>query len=109
MRFFYHDRELWWCSLGINIGSEQNGKGAKYLRPVLILKKISPNTCLVVPLTTSPKEHTLRINIGKINGKNVKVIVTQIRVIDARRLVVKISTLNAVIFGVIRKTIRNLF
>ena len=23
---FYHEREVWWCSLGINIGFEQDGK-----------------------------------------------------------------------------------
>ena len=23
----YHTRELWWCSLGLNVGSEQDGTG----------------------------------------------------------------------------------
>ena len=23
---FYHEREVWWCSLGVNVGYEQNGK-----------------------------------------------------------------------------------
>lgn len=23
----YHTREIWWCSLGVNIGFEQNGGG----------------------------------------------------------------------------------
>jgi hypothetical protein len=27
------------CSVGINIGIEYNGKGKKFLRPVLVLKK----------------------------------------------------------------------
>ncbi|MFH1170496.1 MAG: hypothetical protein V1704_02965 [Candidatus Vogelbacteria bacterium] len=22
---FYHEREIWWCALGVNIGSEQDG------------------------------------------------------------------------------------
>ena len=26
----YHTRELWWCSLGVNVGSEQDGSGEKY-------------------------------------------------------------------------------
>ena len=33
---FYHKREIWWCSLGINVGFEQDGTGANYDRPVLI-------------------------------------------------------------------------
>lgn len=24
---FYHPREIWWCSLGINVGFEQDGTG----------------------------------------------------------------------------------
>jgi hypothetical protein len=33
----YHAREIWWCSLGVNIGSEQDGDNENYTRPVLIL------------------------------------------------------------------------
>jgi hypothetical protein len=24
---FYHEREVWWCTLGVNVGSEENGSG----------------------------------------------------------------------------------
>ncbi|MDO8512513.1 MAG: hypothetical protein Q7S57_04525 [bacterium] len=34
---FFHKREMWWCSLGANIGSEQDGSGEEYYRPVLIV------------------------------------------------------------------------
>lgn len=27
---FYHQREIWWCYLGINIGNEQNGSGSNF-------------------------------------------------------------------------------
>src|SRR3989344_4990769 len=30
---FYTVREIWWCRLGLNIGTEQNGRGRKYFRP----------------------------------------------------------------------------
>ena len=31
--------EIWWCSFGENIGTEINGKSARFTRPVLIIKK----------------------------------------------------------------------
>jgi mRNA interferase MazF len=36
----FKEREIWWCNLGLNIGDEENGKGEKSTRPILIIKKI---------------------------------------------------------------------
>ena len=33
------EREIWWASIGENIGTEINGKGENFLRPVLIVRK----------------------------------------------------------------------
>ena len=33
--------EIWWCSLGFNVGEEIFGKGNKFTRPVLIFKKFT--------------------------------------------------------------------
>ena len=32
----FHEREIWWCSIGINLGDEQDGKNELFERPVLI-------------------------------------------------------------------------
>jgi hypothetical protein len=37
----YHEREIRWCSLGQNVGFEQDGTGERHARPVLILKGFS--------------------------------------------------------------------
>lgn len=39
VRPFFHEREVWWCSLGINVGFEQDGSGKDFLRPIVIIKK----------------------------------------------------------------------
>jgi len=56
---FFKEREVWWCSLGVNVGNEQNGdtqqhdgRPATFRRPVLVLRKISNRACIVLPLTT---------------------------------------------------------
>ena len=34
----YRSREIWWCTLGVNIGFEQDGTGDNYERPVLVFR-----------------------------------------------------------------------
>ena len=103
---FYHERELWWCALGINIGAEQDGSGAEYRRPVLILRGLSVTTCLVVPLTTSAKRHPLRPEVGIVEGKDAHALLSQMRVVDTKRLVRKIGYLEKHRFEEIRKTVK---
>ena len=31
------EREIWWCSVGLNVGTEIYGKGEDFARPVLII------------------------------------------------------------------------
>jgi mRNA-degrading endonuclease toxin of MazEF toxin-antitoxin module len=104
----YHERELWWCSLGLNVGFEQNGSGTDYQRPVLILKGMSRATCFVIPLTTSEKQHKLRIPIGLVDGREAVALISQIRLVDTKRLVNKIGFLDKKKFATIRKAAKEL-
>ena len=106
---FYTEREIWWCSLGINIGSEQDGSGKEFLRPVVIIRGLGASTCMVVPLTTSLHEHSLRVPLGEIQGKYASALLSQVRVIDTRRLIEKIGFLSKEKFLELRKAVRNLF
>ncbi|MBI2025281.1 hypothetical protein HYT04_00630, partial [Candidatus Kaiserbacteria bacterium] len=49
----FHEREVWWCALGANIGFEQDGSGELFARPVVILSKFNLDVCLVVPRSES--------------------------------------------------------
>ena len=106
---FFHDREIWWCSLGINIGFEQDGAGEEYYRPILILKGLSAQTFLAIPLTTSTNKHKFRPYIGKVEDKDAHALISQMRVIDSKRLIHKIGYLDKKMFIEIRKTVRSLF
>jgi mRNA interferase MazF len=44
--------DIWWASLGENIGTEINGKGPLFTRPLIVLRKLSRETYFVVPVTT---------------------------------------------------------
>lgn len=105
----YHEREIWTCSIGINVRDEYDGKGSRYQRPVLVLKGFSATTCLIVPITSSIRRHRFRINIGIVNGVNASVVVSQIRVIDVRRLIARVCYIPNDTFEQVRKCVRDLF
>lgn len=65
--------------------------------------------CLIIPLTTSPKEHSLRMSIGVIQDKEAKANLSQIRIVDTRRLVEKVGFLNKDVFDELKRRIRKLF
>lgn len=80
----FHEREIWWCSIGLNLGDEQDGKNELFERPVLVLKKFNNKICWALPMTTQPKTgiyyHTL-----KHNGQTFSVILSQIRLLSIKR------------------------
>ncbi len=105
---FYHEKEIRWCSLGVNVGFEQDGTSKTYQRPVLIIRGFSRHVCLVVPLTTSAKKNKYHIAIGAIGDREAFAVVSQLRLIDTKRLHDRLAILDKEKFEVIRKTIRSL-
>ena len=104
----YHEREVWWCSLGVNIGFEQDGHEVGHQRPVLILKGLSKYTCMAIPLTSSIHKHPMRVPIGIVDGKEASAVISQIRVIDTKRLVNKVCFLAKDSFELTRKAIKDI-
>lgn len=105
---FYHERDIRWCSLGINIGFEQDGTSSNYRRPVLIVKGFSRHVCLIAPLTTSKKKNPYHFSIGLIEDREASIILSQIRLIDTKRLHDRLTVLDSYKFEEIRKAIRNI-
>ncbi len=83
--------EIRWCRFGINIGSETQGKGSYFERPVLILKKFSQDVFLGIPVTSKIKSgswfYPLRLH-------NRTLILNQSRILDRKRLKDKIYELS---------------
>ena len=53
----FREQEIWWCSIGENIGFEQDGKNEMFERPVLVMKKFSSDVFFGIPMTSTRKEH----------------------------------------------------
>src|SRR3989338_1564765 len=77
-RFFFHEREIWWCSVGVNLGFEQNGRSDTFERPVLILRKFNQDIFLGLPMTSALKEgpHYQKIHY---EGRDYNIVLSQIR------------------------------
>jgi mRNA interferase MazF len=104
---YFREREVWWCALGVNVGFEQDGKGSEFRRPVLILKKFNQFVFLAVPLSTKTKENNkyyLQCNLG--DGIPRSVIISQIRMLDTRRLMDKLGVLDEKSFFEIKNVIK---
>ena len=81
-----------WCSIGVNIDIEIDGKNNHFERPVVVIKKINLQSALVAPLTSSPKDNPYVYPLKTIISY---VSLSQIRTISNKRLlrrVVKITT-----------------
>jgi mRNA interferase MazF len=80
---FFHEREVWWCVLGLNVGYEQDG-GEKFARPMLVVKKFNKDVLWALPLTTSEKRDRYYVPMSGQEGS--AVILSQLRLISSKRL-----------------------
>ena len=76
--------EVWWFSIGLNIGTEINGKNDNFERPALILKVFNSQSVLIAPLTTKIKDSKYLFNIS-IDGSESAIILSQLRNISNKR------------------------
>jgi mRNA interferase MazF len=97
----FSDREIWNCHLGVNIGFEIDGKKSSFLRPVLVLKKLSAQTFIGIPLTTKLKEGSWYYP-SFVNEKEGRYIFSQIRTIDSKRLFNRIERIDTIEFKKIK-------
>jgi len=81
----FHEREIWWCALGINIGVEMDGKNDDFERPILVIKKFNRQMALIVPLTKTRKETKYHHHLDLADDKESVVVLSQIRLISGER------------------------
>ena len=106
IRPFFHEREIWFSSVGTNIGFEQDGKGERFLRPAIIIKKFNNEVLWVLPITRSKKTGRYYFSFHFTNGEKSLVILSQIRLIDAKRLEYKIGDMVESDFVEVKKKLK---
>ncbi|MFH1895919.1 MAG: type II toxin-antitoxin system PemK/MazF family toxin [bacterium] len=89
----FKERDIWWVSVGVNIGYEEDGKHDKYLRPVLVLRKFNRELFLGVPMSTKIKDNQYYVEVT-IKGQTVSTLISQLRVFSAKRIEDKLAELD---------------
>ncbi len=100
----FHEREIWWCSVGINIGSEQDSYADDFARPVLIVKKFTNTIFWALPLTSTIKKEDNRVTFQFDGNKN-DALILHMRALDCRRLINKKGTVHQIQFEIFLNSI----
>lgn len=102
--------EVWSCYLGANVGYEQDGKGDDFMRPVVVIKKFGADTFWGIPLTTKvKKDKSYFFTFTFIEGVVSTAVLSQIRLIDARRLGYLVGNIHIDDFEKLKKKLKELF
>ncbi len=114
-KVFAHPREVWWCSLGVNIGVEIDGKNDSFERPVIVMRVYNKDTMLVLPTTGRAKLNKFHLPLEirslyketkEVVSRTVYVKLTQARVISNKRLIRKVGVIEEEEFSKIQQAFR---
>ncbi len=105
----FHEREIWWCALGVNIGFEQDGTNDHFERPMLVVKKFNQDVLWALPLTHSKKTNQYYYRLGQSEEKDSMVILSQLRLISSNRLLRKMRMIPKEEFKEIIKRTKQFF
>ena len=108
-RPFFRQQEIWFCHLGANVGFEQDGSGEEFLRPILIFRKFNNEILWGIPLTKTSKKSKFYYSFSFIPGIESSAVLSQIRLIDARRLARHIGYLPKEKFHELTEKLKELF
>lgn len=105
---YIKEREVWWISVGINIGDEIDGKNELFERPVLIFRKVGREQFYGLPLTSKEKVGPFYrlVHYGESIGN---ACLSQLRVFSAKRIIRKIGIIDESEFQELQKAFINFF
>jgi mRNA interferase MazF len=101
---YVHEREVWWCALGANVGVEADGKHDDFERPVLVLRKFNRDAVLVLPVTSRPKKNPYHWPFMH-EGKMFAAVISQLRLVSTKRLLRRLYRMDSKVFGDIQQTL----
>ena len=105
---YIKEREVWWISIGVNVGAEIDGKNELFERPVLIFRKVGREQFYGLPLTSKEKSGPFYrlVHYGESAGN---VCLSQLRVFSTKRLIRKIDVVKEAEFLALQETVGNFF
>jgi hypothetical protein len=89
----FKERDIWWVSVGVNVGFEEDGKNGNFVRPVLVIKKFNRELFLGIPMSTKLKDNKYYVPVT-VKNETVSVMTSQLRVFSSKRIWNKLSELD---------------
>lgn len=100
----FHEREILWCSIGLNLGDEQDGKNDYFERPVLVIRKFNKKVAWVLPMSTKFKTGIYYHNL-EYEGQMFSVLLSQLKLISVKRFKRQIRKISPHQFSLIQDKI----
>jgi mRNA interferase MazF len=101
----FKEREVWWCSVGVNIGHEIDGKHERFLRPVLVIRKFNRQIFWGVAMSTKLKDNQYYFPI-EFKGRQECIVLSHLRLYDAKRLNNLMGTLPKDQFDIVKEALK---
>ena len=98
--------EIRWVAIGVNVGSEIDGKGASFTRPCLVLHVISNSLALVVPFTSQKKANKQFYHHVELEHFSSYLCLSQMRTVSQQRIFKRIKKVPAQQFIDLRTKVR---
>ncbi|CAN5723315.1 hypothetical protein BH11PAT2_BH11PAT2_09450 [soil metagenome] len=104
-----NEGDLWWCSIGENIGVEVSGKGNDFTRPVIVLKKFGRLAFFGIPTTTNTERKGSWYVTFKHKGVDEVAMLTQGRMFSYKRLFTNMGELDDEDYKKVKEAFNRLF
>ena len=101
--------EVRWAHIGVNLGSEIDGKGNSFLRPVLILHTLGKKLCLVAPMSTKIKADVFGYFTINFLGKDISICLNQIKIISTKRIFDRIGKVRESKLSLVKEKLKNIY
>ncbi len=105
-------REIFWAKIGQNIGSEEYGKNENFARPVIIIRKLTSDLFVGVPLTSTIKTNDYFHSFEYENKQNGltqnSAMILQLKTFSIKRLMNKAGVININDFDKIVEKLQNI-
>ncbi len=102
---YFNNWDVWWTNIWLNLWTESCGKWENFRRPVLILKKLSLDNFIVIPLTSQKKTGTWFCEY-ELDWETNYIMLYQIKMMHKSRLERKIWKIETENFNEIKKRLK---
>lgn len=106
-KFYVKTAEIYFLSIGQNIGYESYGKDELFLRPVIVYKKLGHATFIGIPLTSEEKIGDYYFKFSYRKGKYSYATLNQMKVFDTKRVVYKSGNIKHEDFESLKEQVKN--